>query len=266
MGIQSKNGHFILTDDNRLTLGNSKVRIFKPAVLAMFPCENDEDLCHRISFQTMKEVIGFAFDPSIENPFTVLKNLRDLVMIHKVWNEVTRQIEYWNSDLGDTEAIVEELCQLWPPRTPELSQNFVDFLDDFLMELNNAPANLRRGSANWNHSIGNAFDPAEAYGVDEENMRFQLGYVDGFILQIIENGFIPTGSGKEMCIYTGIHSDGSPFVYSSQNPENEFEPVDNVDPCDFQIVYPVFDLDTWKSIGERTFSGTIALPPDPEEQ
>ena len=89
-----KNGHFILTGDNTLMLGNSKVRIFKPAILAMFPCENDEDLCHRISFQTMKEVIGFAFDPSIENPFTVLKNLRDLVMIHKVWNEVTRQIEY----------------------------------------------------------------------------------------------------------------------------------------------------------------------------
>lgn len=142
----------------------------------------------------------------------------------------------------------------------------MDALDSFLMELNNATANLLVGRACWNHTIGNAFDPAEAYGVDEENMRFQLGYVDGFILQIIENGFIPIGSGKEMCIYTGFHSDGSPFVYSSQNPENEFEPVDNVGPCDFQIVYPVFDLDTWKSIGERTFSGTIALPLDPEEQ
>ena len=77
----------------------------------------------------------------------------------------------------------------------------MDALDSFLMELNNATANLLVGRACWNHSIGNAFDPFEEPALEkvENKLSFILGRVDGFILQWIEGGAIFRSPREKNC-------------------------------------------------------------------
>lgn len=252
MKIKSRHDHFIMDlETGSVFSGSANYRPFFEETIQHFQCKSGQAICHRIPFQTMKEVLANAF--SQPNPETILYNLRDLVMIRKVWNPSQCRIVCDPSSV-DLEITNEMIQEISAARGND-PQRFLNLLENFLlMVLNNAYANLRPGSANWNGSIGNAFDP-EAYKVYPE--YFFLSEVDGFILQILENNFIPTIPKKEISIYTGNNLNGEAFIYSSSNSDEKFMHIWEMNPSDRPILYPEFDLTTgYPSSSKRIFSKT----------
>lgn len=253
MKIKSIQNHFIMDPKTgSVSCGSSNDRPFSEETNQYFRRKSGQAICHRIPFQTMKEVLANAF--SQPDPETILYNLRDLVMIRKAWDPSLCRIVCDPSSV-DLELTNEMIQDISAARGND-PQQFLDLLENFLMVLNNAYANLRIGSANWNKSIGNAFDP-EAYKVYPE--YFLLSEVDGFILQVLENDFIPTIPGKEISIYTGNNLKGEAFIYSSSNSDEKFIHIQEMNPWDRPILYPEFNLTTgYPSGSKRIFSKNIS--------
>ena len=275
MWIESVYGNFVMNPENlnEIFAGNGS-RIFKQDVIDSFNCQPGEEICHRIPFKTMKNIMMYAVNLERRKKaetFKILENLRDVVMIEKVWDEESGCIVA----LKDEETVklaneyINAINDNWRPFNEEQAKHLVDALDSFLMELNNAKANLRVGRACWNHSIGNAFDPFEkpALAEVEGKLSFILGWVDGFILQMIEGGCLPVAQGEELSIYTGTDRDsGTSFVYSSLNEEEAFRPVGYVDECKIPIWYPCYDLLKWSYTHLNPFGGKVTLPPENGEE
>ena len=91
MCIESVYGNFLMDPEDLTEIfAGDGSRIFKQDVIDSFNCQPGEEICHRIPFKTMKNIMMYAVNlgrGKKEENFKILKNLRDVVMIEKVWDE-----------------------------------------------------------------------------------------------------------------------------------------------------------------------------------
>ena len=94
MCIENVYGNFLmdLEDLNEIFPGDDSW-IFKQDVIDSFNCQPGEEICHRIPFKTMKNIMMNAVNlqrGKKAETFKILKNLRD--MVEKVWEEESGRI------------------------------------------------------------------------------------------------------------------------------------------------------------------------------
>lgn len=158
------------------------------------------DLCHRYSFSAMTELLCILYNSKkldeIPNLIYALYPYdEEQNFMLKIYNDIKLQESYDPEDVFNT----------------------------LLYYFNNAISNLRYGNKNWNRSIGESYDPVSWIYNNKEQAFYITDEVDIYMLHILNSINITPST---LYFYTAIAPDGTPVMYSSNNP-SKYEGIEN---------------------------------------
>lgn len=179
---------------------------FHRSTLSEFNVANDEDLCHRYSFSAMTQLL------------CILYNERKCTSINTL---IYALFPYYNNDDRQGALNIYEEIVSGTKNKNELEELF----NELLYFLNNSISNLRGGKSSWNRSIGEVYDPVSWRYDESEGVFYITDNVDVYMLHNLHCINISTST---LYFYTAKAPDGTPIMYSSNNP-SQYKGIDQYD-------------------------------------